>query len=235
MSDQRLLSVMTGEGGGSHLQLWADAVLYSPAVQYGRSYDFAPRITEPGRIFAMSIVGPEQAVRAVQSGCAQEKIYDRPILRFRGHTGHEIKGRWAGGWNCRAHHLTDGAMHMVAIPKVTVAREIVGEEVEHLIIPENDLARAVYERLMLAFSTPILPLSLPGQPTFEREASYEWCAVVTAAILEDEMYWKPLRIHPDQPDQTWTDAGILRMTDKTLDRLISALIKARRLTIPEAA
>lgn len=230
---ERLLRVATGSG--SQVQVWADAVLYEPAAQYGYRYRYTPRITQPGRIFAMSIIGPEQAIRAVAAGCALEHLHERTSLKFRGHTGDEISARWGPSWSCRAQQITQGAMHMVAMPKVTVAKDVVGETDEHLIIPSGDLGRAVYDRLLLAYSTPLLPLDMPGQPPHERMAAHEWCAVITAAILQDETYWTELQSHPDQPDKTWRGAGLLRMTNEELDGLVSELVRCRHLTIPEAA
>jgi hypothetical protein len=184
----------------------------------------------------MSLIGPEQAIRAVASGSALEHLHERTTLKFRGHTGDEISGRWALDWTPRAQMVTDGAMHLIALPKVTVAREVVGEMKEHVIIPENgDLARALYRRLLLSYSTPLIPLEVPGQPTHEHAASFEWLAVLTATILEDERYWTPLESHPDQPDKTWRGAGVLRMENNELDGLVKALIETRRLTIPEVA
>ena len=231
--ERRLLAVSTGSG--SQVHLWGDAVLYEPPVQYGHRYSYTPRITQPGRIFAMSIVGPEQAIRAIAAGCALEHLHERTTLRFRGHTGDEISARWGPGWSCRAQQITQGAMHLVAMPKVTVAKDVVGEVDEHLIIPNGDLGRALYERLLLAYSTPLLPLDMPGQPPHERAASYEWCAVITAAILQDETCWTELQSHPDQPDKTWHGAGLLRMPNEELDGLVGALVRSRHLTIPEKA
>lgn len=239
-----LLTVETVTDGRSKVRAYADAILYLPPQSARHGGYSTARYTLPSRVFAMSLIGPEQSIRAIGAGCSVQPEYQRTEIEFRG-TNKVIKGRWAWRWGCRAVRLAGSMLHMVAMPEVTIAQDVSGKEPQHVIIAEPatpgaattelDLSRAVYQRLMLCYSTPLIPLDLPGQPEHERAAAQTWCRVLVEQVMADTSLWQQLRSHPDQTDKTWEHAGVLTMSQNHLDDLVGELMRKRMIKIPEAA
>lgn len=243
-----MLEVETISDGRSRVRVHADAVLYyepprhNSLSRYG-SYSSA---TEPARdIYAMSLIGPEQAIRAIAAGSSLEFKHQRTKLAFRGKNA-TVKGIWEGAWWCRAVRLTEGVVHLVAIPKVTTATDIAGEkERNHVIIPPvagiDALKRAVYHRLMQCYTTPLMPIDLPGQPESEANAAKVWIDAIWDKVNEKPPHgymvapYRPLSSHPDQPDRQWAHAGLLSLSQEALDSIVSNLVEQRRLPIPDVA
>jgi hypothetical protein len=235
-NERHLLKVNTGRERSS-IQIMADAVLYDPPTtsSYSGGYYSVPRNTDPASIYAMSLVGPEQAVRGVMSGCIMEKLYERVVIRFTGHTGDTFVGRWRPDtWNARGQLLGNGLMHAVCLPEEPKPRRADGAESVHLVLPNGHIEDTVYRTLMTAYSTPMIPLDLPGQPPAERDAGRGWRDAIASVVMSQESnYWQPLCSHPDQPDRRWDGAGLLRMTENQLDLLVSDMLKFGSIAIPE--
>jgi hypothetical protein len=238
-----LLHVETASENRSRVTCYADSVLYLPGQGSG-SGGYTSRYSEPAAVYAMSIIGPEQTLRAIAAGCAFAQKHERTLLEFRGPSGKVVRAKWGWSWSCRATRLAGSTMHMVAMPELTVADDLSGKEVEHVIIPKGkdgqpatreDLEAAIYNRLLLCYSTPLLPLGIPGQPPAEAEAARAWCRLLVEQIITDSAAWKPLRLHPEQHDRTWEHAGVLRIRPEALDKLVSGMVARRLLKIPEAA
>ena len=228
-----LLTVSTEdhEGNGyrrSNVKLFADAVAYVPERYGGDCF----------QIMAMSIIGPEQAIRAVGAGCALDNLYQRTLISFRG-DDRIIRGRWAWGWkNVEAKLITPGAMHLVVT--ATSMKEAKGEGPESIFVmpdgeKDEDLYRAIYGVLEAKFSTPLIPCDLIGQPPEEKAAGEEWRKWICQKIVTDEDCWQPAMSHPAQPNRCWARAGILTMTDEILDGIVAKLVRSGRISIPQLA
>jgi hypothetical protein len=233
----KLLRCETVEGAGesrrrSSIRVYADALLFATErTSYG-----TPRWRAPGRIYGMSLIGPEQSIRAIAAGCSLEKFYERTELSFVGTSG-RLNGRWSPRWHCEARMLTHGVMHMVALPAVSITKDVASDngQVEHVIVPTHgDVEQAIYERLLIAYTTPLIPVGLPCQSDEEIAASERWRFVITSAIRSNTTWWQDLDSHEDQSDTTWGGAGLLKINEGELDKLVSTLVADRNLQIPEA-
>lgn len=234
--NKELLTVDTKTELRGHVRVWADAVLYNPPAGGGgyANDSYTQRYQSPCTVYAMSLIGSEQALRAIAAGCCQPEPANRTQMEFRALDGGAcVKGIWGGEWNTRAQTLTHGAMHMVAMPLVSVAKNVTGKVTEHVIIPPDpspeSLHRAVYERLLFAYSTPLIPLD-----GIEADDGMLWCKTLVPFILRDNNYWTKLRGHPNQANDAWDGAGLLRLNDKQLDAIVCEMIKKRKLVIPPA-
>lgn len=221
------LTVTTEGEGKASLALYADAIMVRPPP-YGDVFD----------LLGMSIIGPEQAIRAVAAGCAINDKDRRVVLRFQSGRGRIIRARWSWAWRVvQAVELVEGAMHMVAIAEespLSRKERVIGHET--LIIPpgdgDEDLESAIYDVLMEKYSTPIIPCDRPGQADWEQRAGLAWRKGITHAIVSDTDLWRPVLPHPEQPDRRWLRAAVLRLTDAALDTVISKLVKRKAITIP---
>lgn len=227
----KMLTLTTNTEGRGKVLAHCDAVLYHDPEGYYRTGG-TPRFRAPRSIYAMSIIGPEQTIRAIAAGCALEEVHQRTELVFEGESGLRVSGRWAPAWGCQAKVLTHGIMHMVAMP--TQTHEGAERQNQVIIPPDGDTDRAIYQRLLTSFTTPLIPLGLPGQGIEEIAAAREWCSTITGLIQSKTDYWHPLDGHRDQDDTTWAGAGLLRITEIELDELVSGLVQRKRLTIPAA-
>lgn len=211
--------------GQSVLNVRGDALLYRRGDYHNDS-----------RIYAMSLVGNEQAIRAIASSCCLPAA-ERCELTFAspGVSGRSITGVWHGGWWCRAHLLTRGVLHLVSISPPSKGKDLEDQAIEHLVMPTPGMTinESIYERLLAEYTTPLLPLGKPGQPEWEARIARQWMETITAEIIDDHAAWEPLRTHPAQEDQTWAGSGLLKMSEKSLDRLVSQLVRQRVLEIPE--
>lgn len=232
-----LLIVETKTDGRARVQVHADAVLLADAGNYGGygTGGYTPRALTPTQIFAMSLIGSEQAIRSIASGCALAEPSNRTTLEFTGN-GRVLSGTWAPAWNHQSQTLASGAMHMVAMPAVTIARDIAGQKSQHVIIPPgpglHEQKLAIYRRLLLCYTTPIIPIEIAAQPDDEKAAAMVWVDELCTAIMEDRRDWKPLHGHPDQTDRSWQDAGLLTISQQRLDGLVSELVSKGHLPIP---
>lgn len=212
--------------GQSVVTVRGDALLYRSGRHYG----------DGNEIFAMSLVGNEQAIRAIATSCCLPQS-ERCEMTFTspGSTGRSVKGTWSGGWWCTAHLLTRGVLHLVAISPPQIGKDLEQKEAQHLIMPSPgmSIARSIYDRLLAEYTTPLLPLGKPGQPAWEAQAAEQWMEAISAEIMDDDSAWETLRLHPAQEDQTWAGSGLLKISEKSLDKLITQMVRRRMLTIPE--
>lgn len=235
---RQLLAVKTlppyGHEKHTSIVVHADAILYEPH-QFG---SYTSRYTMPGALYAISMIGPEQAVRAVAAGCALD-THQRIRLNVIGPVGHSVVVRWADRWRCRAVRLTGSTMHLVALPEVTVAG-VVEDSQHHIIIAEgdnptiNDLQRAIYERLTLMYETPLIPLDQPGQSPNERRMAEAWCSILTEKIMASRSFVR-LKGHREQTNTSWSMAGRLNLGQGTLDAMVSNLVRSGGLPFPAAS
>jgi hypothetical protein len=221
---------------------YADAVLYKPQEAYGH-----PDYHKAVGIYAFSIIGPEQAIRAIQSASSLKPNERRPIT-FTGPDGRgkRVFGSYRGDWRARAQTLASGLMHMVAMPTVNLATAVEerGEDgqpkqkaalrPEHVVMPsgKRPITEDVYLRLMAAYTTPLLPLHQLGQTEAEQASAAHWCGEIAAAVMDNLNWWQPLWSHPDQRDRTWAGSGLLRITNDELDDLVSRMVRRRVIAIP---
>lgn len=232
------------------VRVHADAVLFCPGGAYrGRPDVTTSRYITDSEIYAFSIIGPEQAVRAVASECVASNRWSRGTLRFVGPGGAQVTGKWGPGWSCQARTVCPGVMHMVACPPVSARlkpkeKHESNDDISSLVIAppsgdrpatDADLGRAVYERLLLLFSTPLMPIGVLGQPPAEAEASLVWSRLLSAEIMREEGLWTPLVGHPEQTDTRWSQAGVLHITETQLDAMVTAMVEHKRLPFPVEA
>lgn len=233
-------------GSVASVRVYADAVLIDdPMLAYHRKRQgnyYTPRYRAPGTLYGMSIVGPEQSVRAIAAGCAQEKDFERPMLKFTGPGGEELRARWGSTWDPRARVLCSGVMHLVALPAFSITRDLQTDNVgTHVIIPKGndgkppaveDVYRAVYRRLLLAYTTPLCPIDLPGQPEAEAEIGEDWAMALGSRLVNDDDFWRPLESHADQPYEGWKGAGLLTLAEVQLDEIVGEFVRSGQLVIP---
>lgn len=227
-----MLTIDTVGAGRSHVRVHSDAVL----IESVGPDSYTPRYQTATSIRAMSIIGPEQSIRAIAAGCALSNAYSRTELRIAGAT-RVVNGKWAGPWICRAQALARGVMHLVAIPTVSTLKELAEETLTQVCIGTDatDLRRVLYQRLLLCFPTPLIPLGMPGQPASETAAGELWCQRLTGHIMADRSLWTPLVGHPDQKNKAWAHAGVLHATVAALDGAVCAMVQAGQIRVPEAA
>jgi len=235
VNETKLLTVQAIGASEAVLRVYADAVLYQNTSGGGGYTGHATqRFHQGSRIFAMSLVGPEQALRAIGAGCCNEDPNKRTELEFSAAGMQSVTGKWAGAWNHRTQALTAGCLHMVALPAVTFTQTGEEKPIEHVIIPTDrereTLHRMIYERLLLAYTTPLIPLY-----GVEAEAGWSWCQTLVPFLMADSKFWCRLRSHPAQIDQSWASAGLLTLREKDLDSIVSEMVKRGRLVIPNKA
>lgn len=194
---------------------------YASAVLYEKGY------YSGGNILAMSLIGPEQVMRAVAAACANPRVHERPVISFRGER-RVVQGKWDGKWTAKSQVLSPGAMHMVAMPEWSKSDTMTSSH-RHVIIPQapttGSLFDAVYDRLMTAYTTPLVPRMQHG--------GLEWRDVIVREIVRDSRRWRQLLTHPEQTDTAWSKCGVLTLTDLDLDRLTTGLVKNGTITVPE--
>lgn len=226
------LRVQTDGMGKASLELYADAIMFRTSPKGGDIYD----------LLGMSIIAPEQAIRAVAAGCALEDPEKRTIITFTSSRGRQVRCRWAWSWRVlQALQLMQGSMHMVAVAdRHGIIEQLKGrvEKVvgyQTLVIPpgqtEADLEAAVYD-VLLQYSTPLIPCDRPGQPEWEQRAGLVWRREVVAGVLENPSMWARVMPHPEQPDRRWSMAGVLTITDASLDAVVSRLVRNGHIKIP---
>lgn len=245
MSEQ-LMMVEILRGGRASVSAYADAMAYHDSYASVRRVHDAEDRFGAASLYAMSIVGNEQAVRAIASACSLEKESQRPSLRFSVNGMESITVQWCGRWSCTAQNLGKSTLHLVAVPPFD-SHGIAGKgdkdtgdtEQTHLVMPtigtagkDGDLERQIYRRLLTCFDTPLLPIDIPGQPDVEREAAAQWAIIVAKTIMEDTELWRPLRLHPSQPNRDWENSGLLMISPKRLDGLIGQLVSQGVLDFP---
>jgi hypothetical protein len=227
------LTVLTEGEGKAHVRAYADAVLFRNN----------PSNVNMHEILGMSVIGPEQSIRAIAAGCALKDPKRRVTLRFMDENGKRIvSGRWPWRWNVlQSMQLVEGAMHMVALADAFY--ESIGPKnaqivQSHRVIvpPENtaaSLEREIYRTLLAHYTTPLIPVEGDAQPAWEDKAGRAWRKAVVAEILSPANdLWTRLLPHPDQTYKGWELAGVLTLTDPKLDKLVSDLLRTRRITIP---
>lgn len=192
------------------------------------------------RIYAMSLIGQEQSIRVISGAIisAMNESTVQPVVVFSG-PNTTVRGRWSIGWYARTAVLAEPgqprAVHLVATPPDNVRSIATRDENAPQVIIAREpttlaLEEAIYRKLMLAYTTPIIPVDAPGQPTAESEAGRAWRKEIVAEILRS--HWIKLRTHPDQHGSKWGYAGLLNLTQAHLDALVSNLVRRKRLTIP---
>lgn len=230
----KLLTVTTMEPVGlsiphAMVRVYADAILYADCESTG---GYTARYNQPDPIYAMSIIGPEQAIRAIGAGCCNKETYRRMRLSVVGDGGRSVVGRWQGPWFTRAVMLTRGAMHMVAMPEVAGSK--LASTSDHVIIAttqtKDELRRELYRRLCLCYSTPLIHLDHGDDE--ERKVAETWMRRLTDTIMQDGTKWARLKTHPDQTDRAWSMAGRLSLTQETLDDMVSRLVRNGSLPFP---
>lgn len=227
-----LLKVETIGDKRAAVRVYSDALMFRKAAA---AYDDGPAIHE---LMGMSIIGPEQSIRAIAAGCAL--VQGRTPLAFIGER-RTLQAMWAWKWNASAVQLAPGAMHLVAIAQtkdiMNTAKEPKKIGCEFVVIPPEPtpeaLERHIYDLLLTHFSTPLIPAGRPGQPEWEKIVGRVWRKWVVSTILRDPSQWTELLPHPEQPDKRWFRAGILTMRDEDLDKLVSGLVQRGRLIIPQ--
>lgn len=192
----------------------AEAVLY----EYGNDHN---------KLHALSLIGPEQAVRAIAAGCCSREEKDRATLELRGpHT--TVRAKFVGKWRPMAKKVGQSYLHLVALPEDSPA-----------VIPENNtsfasLYKAIYAALLKRYTTPLIPFGITGQSSAEVECARKWCSVICAEIVSNTNHWGTLRGHPDQGFSDtipWANAGLLKITQENLDALVSKLVRTKKLDI----
>lgn len=223
-----MLRVISRDKGRTGVRVHADAVLFT-RPDYGRVME----------VHAMSLLGGEQSIRAIGAGCSAEHDAQRCTLDF--YSGETVlNGRWVGRWNHQSIRLTTGVMHMVAMPAVSATMDVAAEGTMsgHVVIAPSaeQLRREIYRRLLLAYSTPLLPIEMPGQSDEERRHAEIWAVRVVDAVMNlGAPTWRPLTLHPDSLDRTWEHAGVLSIGPEKLDKIVADLVKFGSINIPEAA
>lgn len=224
-----LLEIRTSDGERSKLRAYADAVLLG-AAKYGR----------PRPLHAISMIGNEQIIRAIASGCAMAE--ERRITIEINGPNQKVTAKWDGKWNARAQLVSDGIVHAVALPHHNPSHLEVTDNTAKtprltVISQTTDRAefrRLVYRRLAHAFTTPLIPLRSPGQPPEHTTAAETWAEVVCEALFGKQS-WRWLEPHPDQKSQGWGLSGILTITQEDLDKLVCGLVRVKKLVIPDGA
>lgn len=219
-----LLRVTASGAGHAHVKVWANAVAFVNPGHYQDRH----------QIMAMSLIGPEQAIRAIAAGCALEHDYTRVILSFEANK-RVITGRWDWSWpSVKALLLAPGALHLVAIGGSFTAKG--SKQAEHLVVPQDNtdesLTAAIYDALLANYSTPLIPCDRTGQPAFERLSGKLWRKWIVDAVTRDSSCWTPCIPHPEQVDLSWVRSGVLSMSQARLDEIVGGLVRSRRLTIP---
>lgn len=197
----------------------SDVVVFADAVMYRLDSR-----SQEATILGLSMIGQEQALRAIAAGCA-DKV--RTPLEITGPSGRVVVGCWGWKWKCEALELLPGAVHMVAIAEDNP------KEHERLIVPpensDESLKAAMYDVLLSRYDTPLIPAGRPGQSPEEAKLGEIWRDRVTTVVAAK--YWRPLLPHPEQPDHSWQNAGVLTLQQATLDQIVSRMVKARQLPI----
>lgn len=229
---QRLLDVRTVPGcmeKMSHVRVLSDGVLLNQAAN------------DHAHVFAMSLAGPEEALRCVQAGCVMvNKEGQRGCKLDIVGGGYTLRNAvWGGVWDSKAVRLKDGPMHLLAW--CTSFQPQKGQRYP-VVYPasndETDIATAIYTTLLNHHTTPLIPTGVPGQPEEEALVGEEWRSIVCAEIMHNRNWWQPLMPHPGQQGLDlpcdWWGAGLLRIEQVELDSLVSRLVRARHLKIPAA-
>lgn len=225
-----------------HVQFYCDAVMFRRQRHNSDTYE----------VLGMSVMAPEQALKALQAQCATPKEEDRTTLYFEGkdESGKSvgIQAKWTWPWrSIQTTELLRDAWHMVAIADHRLQREKdIGIAVkgdgqgkivhdEHVIVPPEPTVQstreAIYQRLLDYYSAPLIPVGREGQPDWERAAAIQWRDALTTEIIGSK-HWTRLTPHPAQKYAGWTCAGVLSLTDADLDSMVSRLLKDRRLRVP---
>lgn len=216
----------------SRVRVWCDAVLYE-GVPRGVSR-YASNHQE--KIYAMSLVGQEQAVQAVIAGCAIDQMGQRTKLAFNGPRA-TISGVWAPRLRVHGCVLAPHIVHAVVVPKLDLKNAGDDAVREQVVVPTpgEDIKAAIYRTIQQTHSTPLIPTEVHGQPAWEAAAGAAWRDRIAAEIIREHETWTPLHLHPDLTDQTWANAGLLSTSNAVIDELVTRLVREGELVIPEAA
>lgn len=211
--------------GEDPILLYADEVLIKPAAMNARH-------VSDTAVYGLSLLGQEQLVRGFIARLRQNNQPTRLMLRIT----RNLVGTWtAPTFSNRARQLASDqgqtVVHAVCTP--TVESNTRGTGVgsgQHLVFcRERDdlwaLRRAIYRRLLTAYSTPLMPLERENQSDAERSDSRTWCRVIADDIMARPEHWCMLRGHPDRPNKHWHTVGLITMTEKQLDERIVWLTK----------
>jgi hypothetical protein len=189
----------------------------------------------PRSVYAMSILGPEQAVRAFAAGCSAEHEHSRHRILFRGKDA-EYTGVWQGRWRPSARQVAGTHLHLVSLHSDEEPDEYIKHPTYCVFAECGDsdaaIAEALYNRLIASYSTPLLPIGAPGQSDDEREAAETWRRVITSQIMADPALFVNALPHPEQLYEKWTRAGVLKISQETLDAMVKKLTQNGSLPFP---
>lgn len=206
------------------------------------------RYGEYSMIYAMSLIGSEQAIRAIAAASSDERTYNRAELVMTPHNAPYpvITARWGHSkWDARSVSIGHGYYHTVAIPRLTGVAAIAGEESEQvssasLVVPEKgdegletrtDLA--IYRRLLLLYSTPLMPID--SCDPVERALARQWVRPICRAVRASVDNWQPLTTHPVITSSAWEGAGILSISESQLDKIVQTLVRNRQVPMAPTA
>lgn len=198
-----------------------------------------------GHLFAMSVTGPEEAIRAIHAGCAMRDREGKPgcIVDILG-AGYALRClKWAGDFDCRVLRLKDGPIHMVAWSNQLKIPTSNGMKIYRVVYPEtNSIAHrdaAIYAALQQHYTTPLIPSGVTGQPPEEAAIGALWRDRICAAVAADQSYWYPLRRHPGADNlglpNHWAGCGVLKIEQPELDKIVCNMVKCGLIKIPAKA
>lgn len=194
--------------------LFVDAMLYEEA-------DYISDYTAH-ELWAISVLGNEQVVRQFVASCV-DVPHSRPFLYVRG-PNKTVRCRYAPPkWWCRAKRVGASNMHLICMPPPVQHPD--PNVTTHLMIPRPGIPtdHELYAMLLRRYTTPLVPIGVSGQPQEEAEIGEIWRNIVSANVRAK--YTTALRPHPEQPDQQWRTARLLKMKDEQLDELVGDLLR----------
>lgn len=195
-------------------------------------------------LMAMSLIGPEEAVRSIAAGCrvTPGEGVERTVLGIMNPDGSGfITAKWMGDWQSSARVLSKGALHLAA--HATSVCDDKGKQrkpVQRIIYPgaidQVSLYAALYQTCLLHYTTPLIPPGRPGQPKSEAEIGRQWQLAVGRALSMDADLVTMLQPHPGAKElgltDHWPNACVLSAQEEQLDELVRSMVRRGRITIP---
>jgi hypothetical protein len=187
---------------------------------------------------ALSIVGPEQSVKAIRHACGLS-LDRRPSLIIGNRN--PISVRWIYRAQAQSAKLAPGVMHCVMtatnIPLVTSYKRSDEEaasdaEMASLVFMHDGMSEkeAVYRALRQTRSTPLMPLDSLVEA--ESACASNWVRTIGSVICrKNQNTWRLATPHPELTDSRWR-AGLLKISTADLDKVVSTLMASGSLTFP---
>lgn len=170
------------------------------------------------RPLAMSVVGSEQAVRAIRAACCLGDDR-RPCLEIGG-----LSLQWTGKSKVSTCLLAPGVTHMIVVNQ----RDQDDPDGERVVFTHGqDFAECFYRALLTHRSTPIMPID--SQDPVERELVKTWIRRLVPMIRKNPQYWRAAKT-PAGVDGTWA-GGLLRIKSSDLDQIASTLVAGESLPL----